>query len=203
MVSGLLRGAHRRGALRLAGLLLAVLGATAIGYVVLSGSDDESSGEPAGPAAGTAAAVARADCATGGPGAARVSPKNDAVLGPLVLIGVRYAGAHRPDAFNGQGYKIPVSLRAGTTATLSVPGASRRHVGLVFSLDAQERAVARGVQGADRSVLFVACPAEGRAGRRTGWPGGFVVDRRRCATLLVTVAGRAPERHRAPLGRRC
>jgi hypothetical protein len=33
--------------------------------------------------------------------------------------------------------------------------------------------------------------------------GGIVIDRPRCATLIVKVPGEAPERRRVPLGRLC
>ena len=187
---------------RLAGLLIAVLAVAAVGYIVASGSEEDRSGEPAVPAAGAAAAEVQATCTTGVPSSAQVSPKS-VVLGQLVLIGARYAEARRPDAFAGHGYKIPVSLPESGAATLSVARAARGHVGLVFTLDTQDRVEARGVDGADRSVRFTACPDEAGNGGRTGWPGGFVVDHGRCATLLLTVAGRAAVRHRVPLGRRC
>ena len=185
---------------RRAGPLVALFVTAAVGYVVLSGSDDDGAGTE--PSARAAAAGAQATCATGGPGSTRVSSRNDAVLGPLVLIGARYAGSRPPDAFGGRGYKIPVTLPKGLSATLSVPRGARRQVGLVFSLDTQDRAIERGVKGADHSVRFTACPGEGAA-QRTGWTGGFVVDRRRCAALVLTVASRRPKRHRVPLGRRC
>jgi hypothetical protein len=189
--------------LRRTGLTLALLLAAAVGYIAVSGSKDEASGEPVAPGGQVAAAGVQVTCATGGPSPSRVRPKHDVVLGPLVLMGARRARDHPPDAFGGHGYKIPVSLPRGVTATVSVPRAARRRVGLVFTLDAQDRAWKRGVKGADPSVRFTACPPDATTRRRTGWPGGFVVDRRRCATLVLTVAGRTPERHRVPLGRRC
>lgn len=186
---------------RRAGLLLAVVAVAAAGYVVLigdEGGDSEESRSRSAPAP-----EAQATCQTGGFGVPAARPL-DAVLGPMVLLGGRNHETRPPDAFDGHGYKIPVTLPEGTAATLSVPPAQHSRVGLVFSLDTQRRVQARGVAGADRAVRFTACPAEGAASRRTGWGGGFVVDRRRCATLVLTVAGGdAPERHRVPLGRPC
>jgi hypothetical protein len=86
--------------------------------------------------------------------------------------------------FDHRGWKLPVTLAPGKTATLSVP----RGAGLMFTGREQRR------------LTFEACdepPA-------TAWPGGIVVDRRRCATLRLKVAGRArPIRRRVPLGKRC
>jgi hypothetical protein len=119
-----------------------------------------------------------------------------------VLIGGRRWADRRPDAFNRHGFKMPVTLPQGARAKLMVPVAMRRRVGLVFSYAAQDRAQRRGVRGADSSVRFTACPAEGDGGR-TGWPGGLVVDRPRCVTLVVKVSGGSSVRRRVPLGRHC
>lgn len=128
---------------------------------------------------------------------------SDAILGPLSLIGAggRYTRGRR-DAFNGHGYKVPVTLPQGMTATLSVPRSLRSRVGLVFSLKTQDRLLSEGVKSADPAVRFEACPTAD-TGSRTGWPGGFVVDRRRCVTLVVRIAGQSPLRRRVPLGRSC
>ena len=79
----------------------------------------------------------------------------------------------------------------------------RGRVGLVFELETQSRVLRRGVRAADSRVRFVACAGE-HAPSRTGWAGGIVVDRRRCATLRIQVAGAAePIERRVPLGKRC
>ena len=147
-------------------------------------------------------AVVKAPCAAGGAATTDVVAARDAVIGPLVLLGARQAGRHRPDAFDRHGYKIPVTVPEGATVTLSVPMELRRRVGLVFSRRAQTRASRLGVDGADHTVQFTACPPNGEPGR-TGWPGGIVVDRRRCATLVVAPSGAAAVARRVALGRRC
>ena len=149
-----------------------------------------------------AALLAAASCASGSPGASTTIGERDLAIGPLVLIGGRRWGRARRDAFDGHGYKIPATLPDGATATLSVPRALHGHVGLVYSQAAQARVFDRGVRGADSSVRFTACPA-GSVSGRTGWGGGLVVDRPRCATLVVRVPGERPVRRRVPLGRRC
>lgn len=141
-------------------------------------------------------------CASGGEGAAGRTP-GETRIGPLVLIAARQTVGLRREAFGGHGYKVPVTLPQGSRVTLSVPRAARRHVGLVFTRDAQDRAFREGVRGADRAATFVACAAA-KPGSRTGWPGGFVVDRPRCVTLELRVVGsRRVLRGRVPLGRPC
>ena len=129
--------------------------------------------------------------------------RRDVAIGPLALIGARYNANRRRDGFGGHGYKLPVTLLANKRATLSVPPRWRGKVGLIYTLADQRRAWEKGVRGAPRAVRFDACAsAEPRA--RSGWPGGIVVDRPRCATLIVRVAGEIDEfRARVPLGRRC
>lgn len=181
-------------------LLVAVLAAAAVGYLVLSGSDDDGSDGTARPQRD--ADVVEATCSGAAGGSPRINGKSDVVFDLFALMGARHTAGRRPDAFSGHGYKVPATLPHGVTATLSVPRASRSHVGLVYSLPTQERVVTRGVKGADTVVRFTACPTGGDQ-VRTGWPGGLVVDRPRCATLAVTVAGRGTTRQRVPLGRRC
>jgi hypothetical protein len=146
--------------------------------------------------------TAHVACDTGVTDATAVNRSRDVAIGPLVLLGARLTARHRREAFNGYGYKLPVTLPDGMTATLSVPRRERSRVGLVFTHRAQDRAWDHGVAGADTAVRFTSCAASDRPAR-TGWPGGLVVDRRRCATLAVKVAGGAVVRRRVPLGRSC
>lgn len=148
------------------------------------------------------AAATTAGCSSGGAASAAPVGGRDVALGPLVLIGGRTWATREPDAFAGHGYKIPATLPHGVTATLSVPARLRGRLGLVFSQDAQFRVGVKGVSGADDSVRFVACPLGGGSGR-TGWPGGIVVARPRCAALVLRAAGSPPVRRRLPLGRPC
>ena len=140
-------------------------------------------------------------CRDGGPSAVPMKGR-DVTLGPLTILFARRTLREPRDGFNGHGWKLPVTLLAGETATLSVPRRLRGRVGLVFTRAAQSRVWRRGVRAADMKVRFAACPGEDAA--RTGWAGGIVVDRRRCATLRVKLAAAAEliER-RVPLGKRC
>jgi hypothetical protein len=175
---------------------VAVALAAVVVAVVMNGSDGLSP-----PSEAQATPPAQAPCDPIADATTKVAAR-DVVVGPLVLIGARRTPSHRPDAFDRQGYKIPVTLPEGMTATLTVPESLRGRVGLVFSLRAQDAVLDSGTRGADSAVRFSACEPDGAPGR-SGWGGGFVVDRPRCATLLVEVPGEAPERRRVPLGRRC
>lgn len=159
--------------------------------------DEADSGDAKPPSGERSADVAKATCATGGP-AMRLGAKSDIVLDLLILRGARNVASRRPDAFNSHGYKVPVALPARAGATLSVSRPLRGRVGLVYSLETQDRVNARGVSAADRVVRFTSCPAT-----PTGWPGGLVIDRPRCATLVVKAGDRPQIRRRVPLGRPC
>jgi hypothetical protein len=176
-------------------VLASVLAVVAIGC---SDGGDRS----AGAAPVTAAAVTDINCDPGGSEGAGVG-RRDVVIGPLALVGALDNAARRRNAFGGHGYKIPATLPVGQIATLKVPPRWHGKVGLIFTQADQARAWEQGVRNAPRAVRFTAC-AGSEAGTRSGWPGGIVVDRPRCPTLVVRVIG-SSERHRArvPLGRRC
>ena len=141
-------------------------------------------------------------CRDGGRGAAPARGR-DVEIGPLAILFARPTRREPREAFNGHGWKLPVTLVADEKAALVVPPRLRGRVGLVFTLQAQVRVGRRGVRAADSRLRFEACAGEG-APARTGWPGGVVVDRRRCATLRVQLAGVGePIDRRVPLGRRC
>jgi hypothetical protein len=153
-------------------------------------------------AAASGAATPVLSCRQGGPGAERVTD-SDVRLGPLAIVFARRTVGVPPNAFEGLGWKVPVTLRAGRKATLSVPRRLRGRVGLVFTFGAQRRVSRRGVTAADSKLTFEACAGDD-APVRTGWPGGIVVDHPRCARLRVRLPGAAePIERRVPLGRRC
>ena len=52
-------------------------------------------------------------------------------LGPLVILGARTTAGRPRDAFDGHGYKLPVTLPDGAVATLTIPRSLRRRVGFV------------------------------------------------------------------------
>ncbi len=156
----------------------------------------------AGVERGRVAAVPVLSCGDGGPGAQAVKGR-DVTMGPLVIMFARRTVRDPRDAFYGNGWKLPVTLLVGEKATLSVPRRLRGQVGLVFTHAAQSRVRRGGVRAVDSKVSFEACAGED-APARTGWPGGIVVDRRRCATLRVQLSTSAePIERRVPLGKRC
>jgi hypothetical protein len=170
-----------------------VLVLTGCGGAATAGAERERGGLAAAPVV---------SCRDGGPGAGPVKGR-DVKMGPLTILFARRTVRDPRDGFNGHGWKLPVTLLAGETATLSVPRRLRGRVGLVFTRATQSRVWRRGVRAADAKVSFEACAGED-APARTGWPGGLVVDRRRCATLRVQLAARAePIERRVPLGKRC
>ncbi len=164
---------------------------------------------PAAPAANNA--MVEVGC-TQGVSSPERTRRGDLPVGPFVLMGIDdsdvrprhgHAGIDRPpDAFDGHGYKVPVSLPNGTSAVLSIPRFERGRLGLVFTQQAQRQVLRDGVADADQAIRFTACP-RGRASGRTAWPGGFVIDDPHCATVTVNPA-RSPTRNFGlPLGRAC
>jgi hypothetical protein len=143
-------------------------------------------------------ATAQVGCASGGDASSEPSGR-DVSVGPLVVMNARNTIGRPRDAFGRHGYKLPVMLPEGVTATLS---SATRGVGFVFTPGVQKRAWTRGVSAASARVRFTACAGD-RSTLSTGWPGGIVVDRPKCATLVVKVEEGLTERHRVPLGRAC
>jgi hypothetical protein len=182
--------------LRLAVSVPLALAVTAFGMVAGGMGGDSTR------SAALAAKTVKVSCAAGGVGTTEAVRARDVVIGPVVLLGARMTTRHRPDAFNKHGYKVPVTVPEGGAATLSVPRRLRGRIGLVFSHRTQDRVWRDGVSAADSTVRFTACEPAGKPGR-TGWAGGIAVDRRRCARLVVRVAGKPPVTRPVPLGRRC
>jgi len=148
-----------------------------------------------------ASEVAEAPCSSASNATSRVHPRRDAVLGPLVLLGARDTVGRRREAFDGNGYKMSATLPRGQAVTLAVPRAAQSRVRLVFTLSSQERVAEMGIEGGEAAVRF-SCTVSGRT-QRVGWPGGLVVDRPRCVTLVLKRSGEPPLRRRVPVGRAC
>jgi hypothetical protein len=142
---------------------VAVALAAVVVAVVMNGSDGLSP-----PSEAQATPPAQAACDPISDATTKIAPTRDVVVGPLVLIGARRTPSYRPDAFDRQGFKIPVTLPEGMTATLTVPESLRGRVGLVFSLRAQDAVLDSGMRGADSAVRFSACEPDGAPGR-SGW----------------------------------
>lgn len=184
------------------GVVIAMAIVMVVAVIVVSDSDNETARLPSAALANATDHVVEVECRQAVRSRRAGPPASNAQIGPLILVGGKLWARSRPEAFNGHGFKIPVSLPDGVVATLSVPDSMRGRVGLVYTLGTQEGVSTAGVLSGDAAVRFTACPAGGRASR-SGWPGGIVVDRPLCARLVVEVQGQAPVRRDVPLGRRC
>lgn len=99
--------------------------------------------------------------------------------------------------------KRGISVDAGPTVTIRV---LTRGAALIYR---QATRLAERPGEADRVLRFRACPPEtplfsdeGTVGPRTGFPGGFIADRRKCVRVRVTAGGRSWHA-RMPVGRPC
>lgn len=173
---------------------MGVLAAIAIGAVLVMSRAEQVQDQDAN----TNKTIHQATCSSAARGSSADPDSNDAVLGPLVLMGARNTPHQPRDAFSGMGWKMSVSLPLGSTAILSVPEAARSRIGLIYKTEqADDSAPSR-----QSSIRFTACPKDERPGR-TGWPGGLVTSGRYCATLLIERGDGIPVRYQVPLGRSC
>ncbi|MBO2458999.1 hypothetical protein [Actinomadura violacea] len=103
---------------------------------------------------------------------------DDLVAGPLIIPGLRAWADADPAAYGRDGrYKVAVVMRAGTSATLSIPAEHHRDAGLLYAAAARD---ARTPLQADHAITFTAC-----AGHDTIFPGLMFVPRRTEVPLLV------------------
>ncbi|SNT30707.1 hypothetical protein SAMN05443665_102312 [Actinomadura meyerae] len=112
---------------------------------------------------------------------------DDLVVEPLIIPGLRgWADADPAGHGSGGRYKVGVVVRAGKTATLSVPDEYREAAGLLY---ADAASAARTPAEADHAITFSACP-----GHDTPFPGFLFVPRRQRVPLLVQPEGGEPTR---------
>jgi hypothetical protein len=153
------------------------------------------------------------DCATRAePSIASFDPERDIVRGPFALVTVARdlprlsRASYRPRGGRLAGVKLPVGLRDGHTATLSVAPAQRAHVALMYREATRD---ATSITEGDDAVSFRPCPAAtpafsgGTVGPVTGWAGELMVTGPRCVRLELRVDGERRRNIRLPLGRRC
>jgi hypothetical protein len=124
------------------------------------------------------------------------------VVGPLAFVALGYAATQPAADFRRrgghyQGLKALAVVEAGTTVTLTVPAAERRHLALLYDPAAWTGDNRYRLGDGDTAVTFRSCPPEqtppGADG--TQFNGGFLVAGARCATLEVATPGwRAPRR---------
>lgn len=103
---------------------------------------------------------------------------DDLVVEPLIISGLRtWANADPIRHGNNGRYKVGVVLRAGKTATLSIPAEYHDAAGLLYSDAVQD---ARTPAEADHAITFTACPDHD-----TPFPGYLFVPRRQHVPLVV------------------
>jgi hypothetical protein len=124
------------------------------------------------------------------------------VAGPIAFVALRHAATQPAADFRRrgggyQGLKALAVVEAGTTVTLTVPAAERRHLALLYDPAGWKEDNRYRLGDGDTAVTFRSCPPEqtppGAGG--TQFNGGFLVAGARCAVLEVsTPAWRTPRR---------
>jgi len=188
-----------------------VVGALVLGVVVIVASGVFSSSSDKGEA--VAATAPLVGCAARAePNLKRFSRERDVVRGPLALVTIARdlprlsRASYRPRDRRFPGVKLPVGLRAGHSATLSVAPNQRAHVALIYREETHD---ATRIGSGDAAVAFKSCPADtpaftgGTVGPITGWAGALMITAPRCIRLQVRVDGRRQPDIKLPLGRRC
>jgi hypothetical protein len=104
---------------------------------------------------------------------------------------------------------MPVIIRAGSPVVVRIAERDRRYVALDFAVnrgDVRDRVAEDG----QSSVRFHACPPDTKRftdgkpiGEWTFYPGGLIVERRRCVTFEFLEQGKPTVRRRLGIGRRC
>lgn len=138
----------------------------------------------------------------------------DIVAGRVSIAFARVAARRLPRAKPRQNprawiLKTPVIIRAGSPVVVRVAKRDRPYAALDFDANAwgdRDRVAEDG----QSSVRFHACPRDTKRwsdgkplGEWTGYPGGLILERRRCVTLEFLEEGRPTVRRRLGAGRRC
>jgi hypothetical protein len=131
--------------------------------------------------------------------------RRDVVAGRISIVGAaRLSGRKPPSDGRAWVLKQPVIIRAGAPVVIRVAKRDRAYVALQFDPDRF------GGRIGQSSVRFHACPPDTKRfsdgkplGEWTGYPGGLIVERRRCVTLEFLEEGKPTVRRRVGIGRRC
>jgi hypothetical protein len=141
-------------------------------------------------------------------------PRTDIVAGRVSIAFARVAAQrlsrrkppHNPRAWT---LKTPVIIRAGSPVVIRVAERDRRYVALDFDVRRWGKRD-RAAEDGQSSVRFHACPPDTKRfsdgkplGEWTGYPGGLIVERRRCVTFEFLEEGQPTVRRRLGIGRRC
>jgi hypothetical protein len=141
------------------------------------------------------------------------NPRTDIVAGRVSIAGARVTAqrlSDRKPTYNPRAWilKTPVIIRAGSPVVVRVAERDRRYVALDFDVEHGKRD--RVAEDGQSSVRFHACPPDTKRfsdgkplGEWTGYPGGLIVERRRCVTFEFLEEGQPTVRRRLGIGRRC
>ena len=142
------------------------------------------------------------------------NPRTDIVAGRVSIAFARVAArrlSDRKPRYNRRAWilKTPVIIRAGSPVVVRVAERDRRYVALDFDVKrwgTRDRVAEDG----QSSVRFHPCPPDTKRfsdgkplGEWTGYPGGLIVERRRCVTFEFLEEGKPTVRRRLGIGRRC
>jgi hypothetical protein len=142
------------------------------------------------------------------------NPRTDVVAGRVSIAFARVAArrlSRRKPPHNPRAWilKAPVIIRAGSPVVVRVAERDRPYVALEFDVE-RWRKRDRVAEDGQSSVRFHACPPDTKRfsdgkplGEWTGYPGGLIVERRRCVTFEFLEEGRPTIRRRLGIGRRC
>jgi len=146
------------------------------------------------------------------PSVKRFDPRRDIVRGPFALVTVRSdlnllsRASYEPRGGRLAAVKLPIGLRAGHRATLSISTSQRGRAALIY----RERThSANRVKDGDEAVSFEPCSADtpafsgGVVGPITGWAGAMIVTGPGCIRLRLRVDDQRRPDIRLPLGHRC
>lgn len=140
--------------------------------------------------------------------------RTDIVAGRVSFASARRTAGRLPrgkPSFNPRAWilKMPVIIRAGSPVVVRIAERDRRYVALDFAVnrgDVRDRVAEDG----QSSVRFHACPPDTKRftdgkpiGEWTFYPGGLIVERRRCVTFEFLEQGKPTVRRRLGIGRRC
>jgi hypothetical protein len=141
-------------------------------------------------------------------------PRTDVVAGRVSIASARAAARRLPrrkPTHNPRAWilKTPVVIRAGAPVVVRVAERDRPYV--AFDFDGKGGAERdRVAEDGQSSVRFHACPPDTKRfsdgkplGEWTGYPGGLIVERRRCVTFEFLEDGKPTVRRRLGIGRRC
>ena len=142
------------------------------------------------------------------------NPRTDVIAGRATIIFARKRASGLPERRHPEQpaawiLKTPVIIRAGAPVVVRVAKRDRAYAALDFDQSRWSKRD-RAAEDGQSSVRFHACPPDTKRfvdgqplGEWTGYPGGLIIERRRCVTLEFVEEGQPTIRQRVGFGRRC